>query len=87
MCEDKYIYQEFKTEETKKKAVSYLNTSKDEDFYDLTAEYFIHGIVFIKIFPTILNKSFKFCYIPNLMKIRIYFSCTKTKGISKCQKL
>ncbi|CAC5395787.1 unnamed protein product [Mytilus coruscus] len=80
MCKDKYKHQEITTEEIKK-AVSKLNTNKAEDIYGLTAEHFIHGSEsLLQHLQQLLNVCFKFCYIPDLLKIGTLFPVFKNKG-------
>ena len=79
-CKDTYIHQEISTEEIKR-AVSKLNTNKAEDFYGLTAEHFIHGSEsLLQHLQHLLNICFKFCYIPDLLKIGTLFPVFKNKG-------
>ncbi|CAC5360674.1 unnamed protein product [Mytilus coruscus] len=79
MCKDKYKHQEITTGEIKK-AVSKLNTNKAEDFYGF-AEHFIHGSEsLLQHLQQLLNVCFKFCFIPDLLKIGTLFPVFKNKG-------
>jgi hypothetical protein len=62
-------------------AIKQLNTNKAHDYFALTAENFIHASNhLIEHLKQLINLSFHFCHIPDLLKIGTLFPVFKKKG-------
>ncbi|VDI26991.1 Hypothetical predicted protein [Mytilus galloprovincialis] len=70
------------TDEEVEKAISNLNKNKAADIYGITAENIIYcGEDLRAYIRELINMSFKYCYVPDLLKIgTLLFPIFKNKG-------
>ncbi|XP_071170834.1 uncharacterized protein [Mytilus edulis] len=62
-------------------AIKSLNRNKSPDTYGVTAENLIHGgEILASYLQTLLNSSFEFCFIPDVIKFGILTPVFKNKG-------
>ncbi|CAG2233361.1 unnamed protein product [Mytilus edulis] len=81
ICQERYIHMQV-TDEEVEKAISSLNKNKAADIYGITAENIIYcGEDLRAYIRELINMSFKYCYVPDLLKIgTLLFPIFKNKG-------
>ncbi|VDI27649.1 Hypothetical predicted protein [Mytilus galloprovincialis] len=80
ICQERYIHMQV-TDEEVEKAISSLKQNKAADIYGITAENIIYGGEDLRAYiRELINMSFKYCYVPDLLKIGTLFPIFKNKG-------
>lgn len=87
ICEENFIHKEVTIKEVNT-AIKQLNTSKAHDYFGLTAENFIHASNrLIEHLKQLIDLSFQFCHIPDILKIEHCSQYSKTKVTLKTQEI